>query len=63
MTAAHCAHENVGWSRKVVITFDLVSEDGDMGRFPAMVVASGVLSNLRDVDRACPLLYAASQAL
>ncbi len=28
MTAVHRAHENVGWSRKVVITLDFVSEVG-----------------------------------
>lgn len=34
---------------------DLVSEDGDMGMFPAMVAVRGVLSNrLQDVDSACP---------
>ena len=30
MTAVHFAQENVGWSRNVVITFDLVSEDADI---------------------------------
>ena len=35
MTAVHFAQENVGWSRNVVITFDLVSEDG--GNFGAAI--------------------------
>ena len=36
MTAVHFAQENVGWSRNVIITFDLVSEDG--GNLEAVIV-------------------------